>query len=237
MTRENKILVIVPTYNERENIQKLIPALCSLPLPLDVLVVDDNSPDGTADCVKELSKQYACVSFIKREGKLGLGTAYMAGFDCGLKKNYAYLLTMDADFSHDPSVIPKLVEGMEKYDIMVGSKYVAGGVLEGPLQRRVLSRAANFITRTLLGLKTQDNTAGFRCYKREVLQQVNYRNIRSSGYSFLVEMAYYCSKNRFKSGEVPITFKDRVAGKSKISQKEIIKAILTLVRLRFFRKS
>jgi len=218
-----KILVIIPTYNEHENIQKLIPALCHLNLNADILVVDDNSPDGTAACVEALQKQYPCVHLLKRQGKQGLGTAYKAGF-----------LTMDADFSHNPQSIPALLAGMKKHDVMVGSKYVKDGVLEGPLHRRLLSRIANFIARVVLGLKTKDNTAGFRCYKREVLETVNYNSIRSSGYSFLVEMAYRCDKKGFCVGETPIVFKDRKAGKSKISKKEIFKSILTLARLRFF---
>lgn len=233
MNKPSDVLVIVPTYDEKENIKKLIPALKALNIDPDILVVDDNSPDGTGQCVEELQKQYEWVHLLKRSGKLGLGTAYKAGFDYGLKKDYDYLLTMDADFSHDPSVIPQLISGMKDYDVLVGSKYTKGGVLEGPLHRRLLSRAANFITRSLLGLKTQDNTSGFRCYKREALQKVNYNTIRSSGYSFLVEMAFYCNKKGFKCGEVPITFKDRTEGTSKISQKEILKAIVTLVRLRF----
>lgn len=231
---DKKTLVIIPTYNERENIEKLIPAICDLKLNADVLVVDDNSPDGTAQCVEALQKKYPCVHLLKRPGKLGLGTAYKAGFDFGLKKDYACLLTMDADFSHNPSSIPSLLEGMKQHDVMVGSKYVEGGVLEGPIHRRLLSRAANLITRALLGLKTMDNTAGFRCYKRAVLETVNYSGIRSSGYSFLVEMAYRCGKKGFRVGEAPIVFNDRKAGKSKISQKEILKAIATLVRLRLF---
>lgn len=233
MNKPSDVLVIVPTYNEKENIKKLIPALKALNMDPDVLVVDDNSPDGTAQCVEAFQEHYERVYLLKRSGKLGLGTAYKAGFDFGLKQDYAYLLTMDADFSHDPSSIPQLLEGMKQADVMIGSKYVKGGVLEGPFYRRLLSRTANLITRKLLGLKTMDNTAGFRCYKRTVIESVNYSGIRSSGYSFLVEMAYRCGKRGFRVGETPIVFNDRKAGKSKISQKEILRAIATLLRLRF----
>ncbi|HEC22634.1 MAG TPA: polyprenol monophosphomannose synthase [Chloroflexi bacterium] len=227
-------LVIVPTYNERENIPRLIPMLLELPLDLGVIVVDDNSPDGTGELADALAEEYpGRVSVVHRAGKLGLGTAYLAGFRLALEQGAARVMTMDADFSHHPRYIPAMVRAsVERYDLVIGSRYVpGGGTPDFPLRRRVLSRGANTFARFLLGLKARDATAGFRCYRRHVLEALPLDSIFSSGYSFLIEMLFLVQQAGFSVGEVPIVFEDRKRGRSKISQQEITKALYTVFRL------
>lgn len=233
-----QVQVIVPTYNEAENIGELVPMLLDLPLDLGVIVVDDNSPDGTgtlADALAEENPGY--VSVVHRAGKLGLGTAYLAGFVVALKEGSQFVMTMDADFSHHPRYIPAMVAAGEAgADLVIGSRYAPGGSNpDFPLYRRVLSQSANLIARTLLGLHARDATAGFRCYRREVLETLPLETIFSSGYSFLVEMLFLVQQAGFKVAEVPICFEDRRKGLSKISQQEIFRAGYTVFRLMFRR--
>jgi glycosyltransferase involved in cell wall biosynthesis len=224
--------VIIPTYNEKENIVDLIHQILALPINTRVIVVDDNSPDGTGQVVDELARQQPEVSVIHRAGKLGLGTAYVAGFKKALAEGAERLITMDADFSHHPSYIPPLVALANHYHITIGSRYIPhGGVANWEWQRRLLSWSANTLARTMLGLKARDCTAGFRCYHREVLLNIELDQIFSNGYSFLVEMIFRCQRKGFSVGEIPIIFTNRERGQSKISQREIYKAMYTVMRL------
>ncbi len=233
-----EVIVIVPTYNERENIGILVPMLLDLPVNPGVIVVDDNSPDGTGALADELAEANpGRVFVIHRAGKLGLGTAYVAGFKEALGRGAAYIMTMDADFSHHPRYIPAIVEKAKSgYDLVIGSRYVkGGGAPDFPLKRKILSGGANAFARTMLGLKAHDATAGFRCYRREALEALPLDSIFSSGYSFLIEMLYLVQRVGYRVGEVPITFRDRERGKSKISQSEIKRALYTVARL-FWRR-
>ncbi len=226
--------MIVPTYNERENLANLVGALRSQRGDIHVLIVDDNSPDGTGVIADALAAGDAAVHVIHRADKLGLGTAYRAGFNYGLAHGFEYLCTMDADFSHDPASLPLLIDmASTGVDLVVGSRYVPGGKVVGSTaMRRFVSRGANSLARAFLGVSIHDCTAGFRCYRRRVLETIDLDSIFSSGYSFLTEMAYYCQRAGFRVGEVPITFTNRTQGASKISKREIYKAFYTLIRLR-----
>lgn len=227
--------MIVPTYNERENLPHLVRQLRSLPGDLHVLIVDDNSPDGTGALADDLACHDADgVAVLHRSGKLGLGTAYKAGFAYGLGRGYRYLCTMDADFSHNPADVPALLDKAQSgFDMVVGSRYVPGGSVVGwPWPRKLTSAVANRLAHLFLGVATRDCTAGFRCYHRIVLETIPLDTIFSGGYSFLIEMAFLCQEAGFRIGEVPITFINRTQGTSKISKVEIYRAMYTLLRLR-----
>ncbi|MEM7539730.1 MAG: polyprenol monophosphomannose synthase [Chloroflexota bacterium] len=230
----NQALVIVPTYNEQENIELMATQLRALPGNIHVLIVDDNSPDGTGEIADALATQDAGIHVIHRAGKLGLGTAYKAGFAYGLSRGYRYICTMDADFSHSPDSVPDLLDGAStNYDLVIGSRYVPGGKIVGcTALRQFVSYGANWLAHIILGVAARDCTAGFRCYRRTVLETINLDAIFSSGYSFLVEMTFHCQRAGFRIGEVPITFVNRRMGNSKISKTEIYKAFYTLLRLR-----
>jgi dolichol-phosphate mannosyltransferase len=233
-----KTYVIIPTYNEADNIEKLISQLLELPVSLGVIVVDDNSPDGTGAIADRWSSRMPeRVVVIHRSEKLGLGTAYIAGFRKGLDElGASCLMTMDADFSHHPRYIPSMIDLSENYDLVIGSRYVAGGGSRNCSWKRVaLSKIANTVSRTLLGLEARDTTAGFRLYHRDVLESIPLDQIFSSGYSFLVEMLFMCQRRGWRTGEVPIVFEDRRLGTTKISRREVLKAQYTVLRL-FFRR-
>ena len=226
------VRVIVPTYNEKENIRDLVEQILALEIKAQVIVVDDNSPDGTGQIADALATENSRVSVIHRPNKLGLGTAYIAGFKQGLAEGADRLITMDADFSHDPSYIPALVKLASHYHITIGSRYIPqGGIMNWEWRRRFLSRGANTFAQTALGLKVNDCTAGFRCYHREVLLSIDLDKIFSNGYSFLVEMIFKCCRKGYTVGEIPIIFANRARGQSKISQNEIYKAMYTVLRL------
>lgn len=227
-------LMIVPTYNERENIERLVTRLRALPGNVHVLIVDDHSPDGTGLLADALAATDTGVHVLHRAGKLGLGTAYKAGFAYGLTRGYHYLCTMDADFSHSPESLPLLLDkASQGYDLVIGSRYVPGGNVIGSTRaRKLVSYGANWLAHTVLNVDARDCTAGFRCYRRQVLETINLEAIFSSGYSFLIEMAFYCQQTSFRIGEVPITFVNRTEGVSKISRGEIYRAMYTLLRLR-----
>jgi glycosyltransferase involved in cell wall biosynthesis len=226
------IRVIIPTYNEKENITDLATQILGLDIGAGLIIVDDNSPDGTGRIADGMAQADSRVKVIHREGKLGLGTAYIAGFKRALAEGADRLITMDADFSHDPAYIPALVTLANHFHITIGSRYVPqGGVRNWELHRRFLSWGANAFARTLLGLQARDCTAGFRCYHREVLEQIDLDHIFSSGYSFLVEMLFKCQRKGFTVGEIPIIFANRERGQSKISRTEIYKAMYTVMRL------
>ncbi len=224
--------IIIPTYNEAENLPPLVAAILQLPADLTVIVVDDNSPDGSGAIADDLAARSPRVLVQHRPGKLGLGSAYRAGFDVALRGGAKRILTMDADFSHHPRYIPHLLALSRTADIAIGSRYVpGGGTLNWGPQRQALSRIANGVARLALGLSANDCTAGFRCYRRTVLEQVDLNAIRSNGYSYLVEMLYRAARLGFRIAETPILFEDRRHGQSKISQHEILRAMATVGRL------
>jgi dolichol-phosphate mannosyltransferase len=231
-------IVIVPTYNEADNIDELVTQLLDLPVDLGVLIVDDNSPDGTGEKADSwTARQPSRVQVIHRSGKLGLGTAYLAGFEMALQDlNTNRVMTMDADFSHNPRYIPAMIALSQSKDVVIGSRYIRGGGSRNCTWKRIwLSKIANFIARLLLGLQARDATAGFRLYHRPVLETIPLDQIISSGYSFLVEMLFMCQRRGWQIGEVPIIFEDRRLGTTKISRQEVFKAQYTVFRL-FFRR-
>ncbi|MBI4673845.1 MAG: polyprenol monophosphomannose synthase [Chloroflexi bacterium] len=225
--------VVIPTYNERENIAFLIGELHTFVPELAIIVVDDNSPDGTGQLLDALAARDARIQPIHRPAKLGLGTAHIAGMKRALAHQHEPILTMDADFSHAPRFAPDLLRAVKKFDVVIGSRYVpGGGTLQCALPRRALSRSANLFARTLLGLDAEDTTAGFRAYRRAVLESIALDEIVSNGYSFLIEMLYQCQMHGWSVGEVPIVFENRQRGTSKISRQEIVKALGAVMRLR-----
>lgn len=226
-------LVCIPTYNEATNILRLVDRVHEAAPDSDVLVIDDASPDGTGDLVRDRILKDARLELMARPGKLGLGTAYMAGFAYGLQHGYASVLTMDSDFSHPPEKIPALLSEVERgAHLAVGSRYVPGGAIQGwSLGRLVLSATANLVARSLLRLHTHDCTGGFRCYSLRALQFLVTQPLRSSGYSALIELLTRCERAGLTIVEVPITFTDRTLGDSKISRQEIFRAMLTVLRL------
>jgi dolichol-phosphate mannosyltransferase len=227
-----KAAVIIPTYNEIENLPILVERILSLDAPIDIFVVDDNSPDGTGELADDLAAQNECVSVIHREKKAGLGTAYQAGFAEAMPRA-DLIITMDADLSHDPAVIPDLIAKAENgYDVVIGSRYVAGGSVDFGWNRRLLSRGGNLIATIALGFKTKDNTSGFRCYRRDALTKILSKTIRSDGYSSLIEILYDAKLDGMRMGETPIHYVDRKHGKTKVSRSEITKALQTVRRLR-----
>ena len=232
----SKNLVIIPTYNEKENIERIIRAVFSLQEPFDVLIVDDGSPDGTAQIVKDLQKEFPNRLFIEeRTGKQGLGTAYIHGFKWALQRDYDYIFEMDADFSHDPNDLPRLLNACreEGNDMSIGSRYVKGGkVVNWPFGRWLMSYFASFYVRLVLWINIKDTTAGFKCYSRKVLETLNLDNIWFVGYAFQIEMKYSTLKNEFKVKEVPVTFIDRVYGESKMNMGIFKEAFLGVLKLR-----
>lgn len=224
--------VIVPTYDEADNIARLVAAVRALPGDVHAIVVDDASPDGTGDIVDAIARRDPGVRLLRRPAKLGLGTAHLAGFRLALDAGFDPVLTMDADFSHDPARIPDLLARAAEADLVIGSRYVAGGgTRDCPLGRRLLSRTANRVARTALGLAAADCTAGFRCYRRPVVEMLLDTPIVANGYSFLVEVLVRVQDRGFRVSEVPILFLDRRFGVSKISRHEILRAAATVWRL------
>lgn len=226
--------MIVPTYNESENLARLVGRLRALPGDVHLLIVDDASPDGTGAIADAIAACDPHVHVLHRTGKFGLGTAYRAGFHYGIERGYDYICTMDADFSHSPESLPALLDlATSGYDLVIGSRYVTGGAVVGsPPLRKFISYAANALAHLLLGVTARDCTAGFRCYRRQVLEAIDLEAIFSSGYSFLIEMAFLVERAGFRIGEVPITFVNRTEGASKINKREIYKAMYTILRLR-----
>jgi dolichol-phosphate mannosyltransferase len=237
-TQNKTIMVVVPTYNEAENLPALFKALFGLGLEnLKVLVVDDNSPDGTGQIAEQLAADDypGKVEVLHRPGKQGLGTAYVTGFKHALTRGAAYVVEMDADFSHDPQVVKEFVRVIQSADVTVGSRYVVGGSIDErwKLIRRIISRGGSIYARAILGLKVKDTTAGFKMFRAEVLRKLPLEKVRSNGYAFQVEMAYLCQKNGFKVVEVPIHFNDRTLGKSKMSGKIAIEAAWRVWQIKF----
>lgn len=235
-----KNVVIIPTYNEKENIEKIIRKVFSLPNDFHILIVDDGSPDGTADIVKGLMSEFGEKLFIEeRTGKLGLGTAYIHGFKWAIERQYDYVFEMDADFSHNPEDLPRLLDACvnEGADMSVGSRYVTGGAVSNwPLNRILMSRGASFYTRMVLWFPIKDGTAGFVCYSRKVLETIDLSRIRFIGYAFQIEMKYKAWRHGFKIKEVPITFKDREEGVSKMSMSIFKEGFWGVMKMRFSSK-
>lgn len=233
MTRS---LIIIPTYNEADNIPTLIPKILSQDETFDVLIVDDNSPDETARIVKEMqsSSQYRSrVYLLEREGKFGLGTAYVLGFQFALERGYGFVFEMDADFSHDPDELPNLLAKAQEFDVVIGSRYISGvNVVNWPMRRLILSYMANLYTRVITGLPVRDTTSGFICYRRKVLESIDLDSIRSNGYAFQIEVKFMAWKKGFTICEVPIIFVDRRVGISKMSKHIMYEAALMVWKLK-----
>lgn len=233
----SKLLIVIPTYNEKENIEAIIAAVLGLSTNYNVLIVDDGSPDGTGDIVKVLMLKYEDRLFILERGKkLGLGTAYIAGFYFALEKDYDFVMEMDADFSHNPKDISRILEACDKEGVgmAVGSRYVKGGGFKNwSKYRLILSYGASIYTRLITGMSVKDPTAGFVMYKREVLEKMDLEKIEFVGYAFQIEMKYYCHSLGYKISEVPITFVDRELGVSKMNSSIISEAVLGVLKMRF----
>lgn len=233
----SEALVIIPTYNEIENISAIIDAVMKLPELFDILVIDDNSPDGTADAVKQKQQEYPSrIHLEQREGKLGLGTAYIHGFKWGLKKGYEYIIEMDADFSHNPEDLPKLLNACKKEgaDLSVGSRYITGvNVVNWPMGRVLMSYFASAYVRMITGTSIRDTTAGFVCYTRKVLEAINLDKIQFKGYAFQIEMKFKAFVKKFKIVEVPIIFINRRLGTSKMSSGIFGEAMFGVIKLKF----
>ncbi len=229
-------LVVIPTYNEKDNIARLIDQVLGRDERLDVLVVDDGSPDGTGAIVDEIKASNPRVDIIHRDRKLGLGTAYLAGFKWALSRNYAFVFEMDADFSHDPAHLPQFLEALSGADLVIGSRYRNGRVtvVNWPVGRLLLSYAANIYARVVTGLKLFDSTAGFKCFRREVLEALDLDAVRSSGYAFQIEMNFRAWKKGFRLVEIPIVFVDRTEGESKMSRRIVREAVWMVWRLRWW---
>lgn len=228
-----KSIIIIPTYNEKENIGKLIEEIRKLNRDFHVLIIDDNSPDGTGRIANGLAGKHSEVSVIHRRGKLGLGTAYITGFKYALENNYDLIFTMDADFSHQPKYLIGLLEKTKEYDLVIGSRYIKDGRIQNwSLHRLILSRGANIYVRMVTRLPIFDSTGGFNCYRREVLEKIDMDTIISDGYAFQIEMKYKLWKKGFSLKEVPITFIDRTRGTSKISKRIIFQAFFLVWKLR-----
>src|SRR5579872_3853061 len=233
-----KTLLIIPTYNEVENLPPLLKEIFKYAPETDILIVDDNSPDGTGELADKISAENAQVQVMHRAGKLGLGTAYIAGFKYAVEHHYDAAFEMDADFSHDPCYLPNFLNAIESADLVIGSRYVEGGGTPNwsPL-RRFISGGGNIFARFMLGIPVHDCTAGFRCYRRNVLESIDLDSIESQGYAFQVELAYRVYKHNFKIVETPIIFQDRRVGKSKMSRAIFLEGFTWVIRARFGKTS
>ena len=239
MATPERALIIVPTYNECENIQRLISAVLEKDPRLEMLVVDDGSPDGTGDIVQNISATNPRVHLLRREKKMGLGTAYIAGFRWSLERHYDYTFEMDADFSHDPGHLPQFLRAIETADLVLGSRYRDGKVtvVNWPIKRLLLSYFANVYARIVTGLPVWDATGGFKVYRRAVLEAIDLSRVRSNGYAFQIEMSFRAWKKAFRIVEIPIVFVDRTEGTSKMSRAIVREAIWMVWRLRFWAMS
>lgn len=231
-----RALVIVPTFNERENITRIVPAILAQDPSLEVLVVDDGSPDGTGATADGMAAADSRIHAIHRAGKLGLGTAYIAGFKWALERDYALIFEMDADFSHPPERIPDFLRAVETADLVLGSRYLNGqiNVVNWPMSRLFLSYSANIYARAITGLQLFDATGGFKCFRREVLEAIDLDDVRSNGYAFQIEMSFRAWKRGFRLVEIPIIFVDRTEGSSKMSKSIVREAVWMVWRLRWW---
>ncbi len=231
---KKKGLVIIPTYNEAENIKNIIHRIFSLSEQLDILIIDDNSPDNTARIVEECIKEEPRIHLIKRPKKLGLGTAYIQGFNYALKNNYDFVFEMDADFSHDPNDIPRFIELIDRFDLVIGSRYINGiSVVNWPMKRLLLSYFACIFARMVTGVPVKDLTSGFKCYSKRALEAVNWQKFRVDGYGFQIQSVYAVYRAGLSLTEIPIIFVERRAGTSKMSKRIIWEAFWLVWKLRF----
>lgn len=231
-----RALVIIPTYNERENITRIIPAVLAQDPSIDVLVVDDGSPDGTGAIVDGIAAENPRVHALHRSGKLGLGTAYVAGFKWALERDYEFIFEMDADFSHAPEKLPAFLAAIQTADVVLGSRYQNGqiNVVNWPISRLFLSYSANIYARHVTGLQVFDATGGFKCFRRRVLESIDLSDVKSNGYAFQIEMTFRAWKKGFRIIEIPIVFVDRTEGSSKMSKKIVREAVWMVWRLRWW---
>ena len=230
---ENKALIIFPTYNERENIEKIVHAVLPLDPRINVLIVDDNSPDGTGEIADRMSAENERVNVLHRTAKEGLGRAYIAGFKWALERQFDYIFEMDADFSHSPQYLRDFLREIEEYDLVIGSRYISGvNVINWPMGRLLLSYYANVYTRIVTGLPLRDGTGGFKCFRRKVLETIDLDAVRSNGYAFQIELSMRAWKKGFRLKEIPIIFTDRVHGTSKMSKRIVREAIWMVWYLR-----
>ena len=232
---QGRALIITPTYNERENIPKLIPVVLQRDSRLDILIIDDGSPDGTGQLADQIAAADPRVHVLHRPGKLGLGTAYIAGFRWGLEHGYDYMIEMDADFSHDPAHLAQFMEALENNDLVMGSRYLEGRVtvVNWPMTRLLLSYFANVYARAITGLPIADLTSGYKAFRRRVLEAIDLDKVKSEGYAFQIEMTMRAAKKGFRIAEIPIVFVDRTIGTSKMSKKIIREAVWRVWQLRF----
>ena len=229
-------LIISPTYNEKKNISSLIEIILSIDENYHILIIDDNSPDGTANIVKELQLKYKNLFFEERPGKAGLGTAYKYGFNWALRRNYENIIQMDADLSHDPKEIKEMVRLLNNYDLVIGSRYIDGvSVVHWPIKRLILSYGANVYARIITGLPIKDSTGGFKAWKRKVLDSIDLNGVKSQGYSFQIEMNWRAWQKKFSIVEHPIIFSDRTIGESKMSKKIMFEAVIVIWRMRIWK--
>jgi dolichol-phosphate mannosyltransferase len=231
-----RALVIIPTYNERSNVLRIVEAVLERDSRLEVLVVDDGSPDGTGALVGEVATENTRIHLIERGQKLGLGTAYVAGFKWALERGYDYIFEMDADFSHDPGHLPQFLEAIKGADLVLGSRYRHGKVtvVNWPMARLLLSYFANIYARIVTGLPLDDATGGFKCFRRSVLEAINLDDVRSNGYAFQIEMSFRAWRRGFRIVEIPIVFVDRQEGQSKMSKRIVREAVWMVWRLRWW---
>ena len=231
---DDRGLVIIPTYNERDNLPRLVPMVLAQDPRLDVLVIDDASPDGTGEVADELAASEPRVHVLHRPGKLGLGTAYLEGFRWGLERGYEYLFEMDADFSHDPAHLPQFLEAIRDCDVVLGSRYLHGRVtvINWPIGRLLLSYFANVYARLVTGLPVADATGGYKCFRRKVLESIDLDRVESEGYAFQIEMSLRAWRRGFRIGEIPIVFVDRTLGESKMSKRIVLEAVWKVWKLR-----
>ena len=231
-----RALVIVPTYNERDNIRRLVASVLAQDDRIDMLIVDDGSPDGTGAIVGEIGASNPRVHLLERPRKMGLGTAYVAGFRWALARDYAYVLEMDADFSHDPAHLPQFLAAVENADLVLGSRYQEGRVtvVNWPINRLILSYLANMYARAITGLHVWDATGGFKCFRRSVLEAIDLDHVRSNGYAFQIEMTFRAVRKHFRIAEIPIVFVDRTEGTSKMSKHIVREAVWMVWRLRWW---
>lgn len=228
-----KVTVVIPTYNERDNIEKLSTAVLSQDERINILFVDDSSPDGTGEIADAIAAANSRVKVLHRAGKLGLGSAYREGFKIALADGADYLFEMDADFSHDPAMLPGFIKMMSEYDVVIGSRYLNGvSVVNWPIRRLILSYCASVYTRLVTGLTLSDCTGGFKCFSRKVLESIDLASIKSDGYSFQIEMNFRCKELGFRIGEIPIIFVDRHAGSSKMSKQIVREAVWMVWKLK-----
>ncbi len=233
MVDASKAIIIVPTFNEIENVPRLVEAILNYAPDINILFVDDSSPDGTGQLIKELQSKHANIYLLERKKKEGLGRAYIAGFRFALDKGFQYIFEMDADFSHDPKEVPRFLEAIGESDLVLGSRYIRGvNVVNWPLRRLLLSYFANMYTRIVTGIPIADCTGGYKCFRREVLEAIDFDSIKSNGYGFQIELNFKAWKKGFSIKEIPIIFVDREFGESKLSKKIMWEAIFLVWKLR-----